>query len=258
MSHPIARIWKAGYRDLVSVVPPDAPISPHSKFRPESRGKAPGIRRGDGFWSGYNFLKADRPSGKEVAGWVNDGANVGMLAARFPGLDIDCEDPSLAALIEQEALKVLGPAPVRTSRPPRKLLVYRTDEPFSRMAATITFNGRTHTVEVLSAGRQYVIYGAHPSGTTYGWEEPLWDTTPGDLTVVDSDAIREFFAHLSTVLDGRATVEVVGDGGLADDKAPPQELLEAPSFEALADDGETKSDTDTDTDEDRKHDGDDD
>ena len=62
MSHPIARIWKAGYHDLVSVVPPDAPISPQSSLRPEARGKVPGIRRADGFWSGYNFLKADRPT----------------------------------------------------------------------------------------------------------------------------------------------------------------------------------------------------
>lgn len=233
MSHPVSRIWGAGYRDLVSVVPPDAPISPQSSLRPEARGKVPGVRRGDGFWSGYDWLHGGAPSGQEVARWVNDGANIGMLAARFPGLDIDCEDPSLAKLIEQEALKVLGPAPIRTSRPPRKLLVYRTDEPFSRMAAKITFNGLTHTVEVLSGGRQYVIYGDHPSGTTYGWEDPLWDTTPADLAVIGPDDVTAFFEHLRTMLNGRATVEVVGDGAAADDKAPPQELLLAPTFEAL-------------------------
>lgn len=233
VSHPVSRIWKAGYRDLVSVVPPDASISPQSRLRPDSRGKAPGIRRADGFWSGYNFLHADPPDAETVAKWVNDGANIGLLSAHYPGLDIDCDNPALAKLLQQEALKVLGPAPVRTSRPPRRLLVYRTETPFSRLAAVITFQGVEHTVEVLCGARQYVVYGSHPSGTTYGWEAPLWDTAPDDLTVIDADAIRGFFEHLGSLLDGRATVEVVGDGTDAADKAPPQELLRAPSFEAL-------------------------
>lgn len=234
MSHPIARIWKAGYHDLVSVVPPDAPISPQSSLRPEARGKVPGMKRSeDGFWTGYNFLRAPTPTGREVARWVNEGANIGMLAGRFPCLDIDCDSAPVANLIQQEALKFLGPAPVRTSRPPRKMLVYRTDEPFGRMSAKITVGSNEHVVEVLGAGRQYVIYGAHPSGTTYGWETPLWDFAPEDLAEISPERVRAFFTHLSNLLENRATVTFSGDGALSEEKAPPQESLRAPSIEAL-------------------------
>ena len=235
MSHPIATAWKAGYTNLVSVVPPGAPISPNSRLRPEARGKVPGIKRRDGLWSGYDFLRSDSPSSSDVAEWVKDGANIGLLAGNFPGLDIDVEDEQLARLIRQEAVKVLGPAPVRLSREPRKLMVYRTSQPFKRIAARIEFKGESHTVEFLGHGRQYLIYGQHPSGSQYGFEAGygLGDIAAEDLTEITGEDAHAFILHLKELLGDRAFVEVIGTSTISSDNAPPQELLEAPSFEAL-------------------------
>ena len=235
MSHPITEAWKAGYRDLVSVVPPDAPISPNSRLKPEARGKVPGIRRGDGYWSGYDFLRTLRPQAADVANWVRAGANIGILGESFPGLDIDVDHPQLAQLVQQEAIKVLGDAPVRLSREPRKLLMYRTSAPFKRVAARIEFQGVNHTVEFLSAGRQYLIYGRHPSGSDYGFAPGagLADHPAESLQEITGDDALGFLNHLKTLLAGRAEVEIIGDPSMSSENAPPQELLEAPNFDAL-------------------------
>jgi len=49
-----------------------------------------------------------RPSLEDVRHWLVDGANVGLLANRFPGVDIDCTDEKLAQIIEDAALREAG------------------------------------------------------------------------------------------------------------------------------------------------------
>lgn len=220
------KLFVAGYRDLVSVVPPDATIAPTSTLKPEARGKVPGKRRYDGLWVGYPFTKDDPPSPQDIAEWEAWGANFGLRADRFPGLDIDVEHPQLAQLVVQEAHRLLGTAPVRTSRSCRKLLVYRADEPFSRIACTITLAGKEHTVEMLGEGRQYLVHGQHPSGIPYGWEgRPLWDWPVDDLETVTAEDVLAFFCALAQKLEGRATVEIHGTGERKADTAPPQDHL---------------------------------
>lgn len=231
-----SKLFEAGYTDLVSVVPPKARLAPTTSLKLDARGKVPGKRRLDGRWVGYPWLKDDPPSPRDIAEWESWNANIGLRADRFPGLDVDVEDPTLATLVIQEAERMLGPAPRRTSRDPRRLLVYRSDEPFTRMAATIAYRGEDHVVEMLAKGRQYLVAGDHPSGTKYGWEgEPLWERAPEKLSLVTPDMVQEFFEHLRELLQGRAGVVIQGSGETKDTAAPPQESLEAPSLEALED-----------------------
>lgn len=227
------RIFDAGYTDLVSVVPPGAELSPTSSLKPSALGKVPGRRKSNGTWVGYNWLAAEPPTVADLERWEKWGANVGLRADMYPALDIDCDDPQLAQFVQQEAQRVLGTAPIRTSKPPRRLLVYRTDKPFGRVAAEIEYRGVVHTVEVLSAGRQYLVAGAHPSGSLYAWDVPLWGTAPEALHPITADAALAFFRHLDDRLSGRATVRVLGSGALAAEDAPPQGSLEAPDLDAL-------------------------
>src|SRR5438270_7635393 len=84
-----ARLFAAGYRDLISVLPPTATLSPKSKMPPRNLGKAPGRRGGDGDWTGFGGWQKYETTLKDIELWEADGANIGLRAKNFPGLDID-------------------------------------------------------------------------------------------------------------------------------------------------------------------------
>lgn len=229
------KLHAAGYTALVSVVPPGAPISPRSKIDPSQRGKCPGKHGGNG-WYGYDFLRADPPTTEDAAAWDNAGANVGLLGEFFPGLDIDSEDARLTKAVRRLAVKHLGAAPVRTSREPRSLLVYRTSEPFNRIYATVTFAEKEHRIEMLGRGRQYLVHGKHPSGSDYGWDgKPLWTNAPDSLATVTAAQVEGFFAALQEALGEKGIQVTIGRETREEMATPVQEALLAPSLEALRD-----------------------
>lgn len=221
------KLYEGGYTDLVSVIPPDGVLATNSRIDPSQRGKVPGLLSSNGVqWYGYSFTK------QKVAHEILDAseANIGLLGNNFPGLDIDVDDEQLAQVIQVQAFKFFGSAPIRVSRHPRLLLPYRTFEPFARMALKIEYKGKEHTVEVLGKGRQYVIHGTHPSGSEYGWlEAPLWEWALEDLGTMTKESVDKFFTHLEEVLGDRAVCRRVGDGTTKEENAPPQEELLAPS-----------------------------
>lgn len=224
-------LYDLGYTDLVSVIPPTAPIAPTSRIRPEQRGKVPGrkVERG---WAGYDWLKhvATRD---DVVQWERDGANIGIKGAKFPALDIDTMDPWLSDTIQAVAIRSLGYAPVRTGKAPKRLLMYRVNgAPFGRIAATLTDpSGVGHLVEFLGAGRQYLIHGDHPSGRSYEWNTLL--PQPSGLTRVTSEEVVEFFATLEAELAPFGyTMRRMGDAAPGVAAQSPDDL-KAPSIAAL-------------------------
>ena len=78
------------------------------------------------------------------------------------------------------------------------MLVYRTDQPFAKLAVT--------GAEVLGAGQQFVAFGRHPAGRLYGW--PLGDTpldTPlEDSPAVDRDSCAQLLGELAQLLPQRS------------------------------------------------------
>jgi len=64
--HPALLLFDAGYTDLVPIVPPDAELSPYSRLKPDQRGKAVGVRRPDGRWSGLPHWQETNPSREQV------------------------------------------------------------------------------------------------------------------------------------------------------------------------------------------------
>ncbi len=228
-------LYEAGYHDLIPVLPPAAKLSPGSRISPTNCGKAPGRKGADGFWTGFGNWRKHETTLEDVQRWDADGANIGLRAARFPGLDIDSLDPEIADQVEQLALAILGPAPVRVGRAPKRLLMYRTEAPFPRMRLRMKRDGGdSHLIELLGDGQQYLVSGVHPTTMRpYSWlREP---STADRLTAITSEQVEAFFARLGEVFEAQG-YDVQRDGaGRQGERAAPvnQDDLHAPSIEAL-------------------------
>ena len=147
-------------------------------------------------------------------GYSNGG--VGLLARAYPGVDIDVRNEECAQALEVATLLELGTAPIRVGSWPKRLLLYRTDKPFSKMKAYLTDpqgntsgdDGKEYAVEFLGEGQQFLIYGRHPDGHEYTW--PNGDG-PGDvdmweLTEITAEKVAEFIAVLPIYLPAGWTV----------------------------------------------------
>jgi P4 family phage/plasmid primase-like protien len=208
-----------GYADLISVVPPHAKLSPGSAIREEDKGKSPGIRYADGLWGGYNWRKAAPPTHAEVEQWMKAKANVGLRANLFPAIDIDCTDEKLSNVIRGLAFTYLGMAPERVGRAPKRLLVYKTTEPFRRMRLWIRTGNAKHLIEVLGDGQQFVVAGIHPvTGKPYTWPAGILDAD--DLEEVTRDQIDEWLTMVQDTLEIFGyECEREGSGALARERA---------------------------------------
>lgn len=230
--YPAVRLFERGYTDLVSVAPPGSQIRPGSRLDPSQLGKAPSKPTPQG-WVGYSWL-TENPTHADVTSWALAGANIGLRGDRYPALDIDSLDPTVAGRVEAFARKMLGAAPLRFGKEPKRLLVYRTASPFPRRALIVKpKDGPSHLIEMLGSGRQYLVSGTHPSGVAYRWEgEPLWNVSPDMLTEVTAESIEMFFDALALEMSDVGEVEIVG-GNTTRGQAAAQEDLKAPSLEAL-------------------------
>src|SRR5688572_2278579 len=109
MTHVPVQLFENGFVDLVSVLPPNATLSPNSKISQTSLGKSPGVKYANGTYGGYPW-RTFRPSIDDVTKWALDGNNIGLLAEKFPACDIDVLDPQLSQLLQEQVVKVLGAA----------------------------------------------------------------------------------------------------------------------------------------------------
>lgn len=233
-----AELYDSGFTDLVSVIPPGAQLTPSSKIAAANIGKIPGLRGQSGLWYGYDWRK-HRATAEDVKQWALAGANVGIRADNFPAVDIDTMDERLAQIIEDVALAKFGPAPVRYGKKPKRLLVYRTDEPFSRMRLWVQKGEDTHLVEILGQGQQYLVYGTHPSTLKpYSWRDDIKPTTPSELSTISREQADAFLEELKATIEqlGAGTVTREGNGKpITHTTAGDQASLLAPSLKLLED-----------------------
>lgn len=162
---------------------------------------------------------------EQVAKFAGNGyaeGSVGLLAKRFPGVDIDVSDEECAVAIEKFALARLGSAPMRFGAFPKRLLMYGTDTPFSKLKVYLTgpngpkgTDGKDYAVEVLGDGQQYLIYGEHPDGFEYRWPSgggpkdcDVWDLSP-----LSKQAASDFLAALPECLPTGWSVRGTATGG---------------------------------------------
>lgn len=152
--------------------------------------------------------------------------SVGLLASRFPALDLDIMNLACADAVAAHAQRELGSAPVRYGgATPKRLLMYTTRSPFAKVKVFLSGpngdrgpDGKQYAVEVLGDGQQYVIYGQHPSGTEYNWPagdgpetHDVWDLT--SITLAD---VQRFLLKLPECLpEGWSVVSGSGSSGEA-------------------------------------------
>jgi putative DNA primase/helicase len=135
-----------------------------------------------------------------------DAANTGILTKLVPAIDVDLLNPEAAQAIEdlaRERFEEHGNILVRFGKPPKRAILLRTDEPFTKILGNvISPNGNAEKIEVLADGQQLVVFGTHPeTQQPYRWRggEP-GQTQRGDLPYVREDDLREFIADAVRLL----------------------------------------------------------
>jgi putative DNA primase/helicase len=229
-------LYDKGYADIVSVIPPGAQLVPSSKIVQAQVGKVPGRKTANGLWAGYDWRRHE-PTIEDVRQWSVDGASIGLRADYRPAVDIDCAEPGLAQIIEDYAQAELGAAPCRVGRAPKRLLMYRCDEPFGRMRLWIKTATGDHLVEVLGQGQQFLVHGIHPgTARPYTWDQPL--PRAYELATITREQADKFVSGLGEMLElsGIGTCKREGDGKpITHAAASDQIALRAPSIEVLSD-----------------------
>lgn len=227
------KVFALGYTDLVSVIPPGAQLTPTSKITQAMLGKIPGKKLANGLWAGYVWQK-HQATLEDARKWAFDMASIGLRADHFPGVDIDVLDETLAQIIQDSAYAHLGTAQTRTGMPPKRLLMYRTNESFGRMRLLFGKGADEHMVEILGKGQQFLIHGTHPRTLKpYVWDEEL--PAASDLTLITREQADAFLTQLAHDLEllGMHRIERHGDGRLADKTVGEQTSLFAPSMDLL-------------------------
>ena len=120
--------------------------------------------------------------------------NIGVLTEDTPAVDLDILDETVAAQMQAFVEDLLGEAPIRIGRAPKRMLVCRTSTPFRKVTSRfwISPDGGMHRVEILGAGQQFVAFGIHPdTQRAYRWIGEDIRTIPADdLPLIDEAAAR--------------------------------------------------------------------
>jgi bifunctional DNA primase/polymerase-like protein len=100
--------------------------------------------------------------------------NTGALTKLVPAIDIDINNPNAAEAVEtlaREHFEEHGHILVRVGRPPRRAVLLRTDEPFTKLKLDlITPQDTSEKIEILADGQQLVLFGIHPdTHQPYRW-----------------------------------------------------------------------------------------
>jgi hypothetical protein len=222
---PFDALWRLGYRNLVPIIPPGAPLSERSGMAKrlaagdDARGKAPGVRGRDGSWSGFDWIPYEADE-HDLRRWAASGAGVGIKTG-LDGLaliDADTLDERLAAVIERAIEQHLGVLPVRVGRYPKAGYVCRVEGEFRY--SRIEFGARDERgrlkerVEILAHGRQFVAAGTHPvTGKPYHWPRGLppyvdLPTVPAAALTALLEALRPLLPAASEIVQEGAKTEV--------------------------------------------------
>lgn len=224
-------LYEAGFVTTIPITPPDCPLAPGTKLRPQDRGKVPGLRNGTTDWWGFDWIKHETAPA-DLDKWTAIGAGVGLRTKDFPAVDVDVLDERLSALVQALVQERLGWAPRRVGRAPKVVLAYRTAEPFKRRRLWFRVPGmaKRQLVEVLGDGQQYVVEGLHAElRRPYVWDIELEAVGAAGLTLIDRDQVEGMLGALRELLEREGCTEIELEGsGAAKGPAPPQEELTAP------------------------------
>jgi AAA domain/Bifunctional DNA primase/polymerase, N-terminal len=115
--------------------------------------------------------------------------NTGILTERTPALDIDIRFQEVADAVSDLVRELYGDKGTLLTRfgsLPKRAILFRTDQPFSKQRVAFTAqDGTSHAVEFLGSGQQIVVDGIHPdTHKPYAWHGGYapgairWDDLP--------------------------------------------------------------------------------
>lgn len=143
--------------------------------------------------------------------------NTGIVCTGLRAIDIDIDNPTIAAKVKSAALARFGEAPMRMrDNAPRVLLLYRAalGEPGKRSIVSKTGLGK---VEVLGRGQQFVAYGIHASGAALRWQPEGPTAWAADsLPAVTEEQVSAFFEDIAPIIQA----DVKADAASGDDHQP--------------------------------------
>lgn len=154
--------------------------------------------------------ESNEADSKLLKRWLKSGFGengIGIVTGKVIAVDIDVLDEGIAKELEDWCHMNIGMAPVRVGQAPKRLLVYRTDEPFPKITSRsfdnpalpdVEKNGRMrrprNRIEVLADGQQFVAFAIHPdTGKPFEWlhGESLLDIPFDNLPIITSAQARE-------------------------------------------------------------------
>jgi hypothetical protein len=173
-------------------------------------GKAPpvfgknGAKRGLGGWQNLEDVTPE-----QIDGWGRDwpdATNTGILTRYAPALDLDIlnEDAAIAAedYIRWQ-FEERGTVLVRIGRAPKRAILFRSVDPFSKIVANVTApNGAAEKIEFLADGQQLAVAGIHPdTKQPYRWHggEP-GEIQHQDLPLITADEAQALIEDLTELL----------------------------------------------------------
>ena len=119
-----------------------------------------------------------QPTESAIDIWARDythARNTGILTRTTPAVDIDVLDDDVANELQDLLIELIsnnGRVMVRFGQAPKRVILFQTDQPFSKLSTPIFLSPdqRKHKVEILCDGQQVVTHGLHPdTGRLYTW-----------------------------------------------------------------------------------------
>lgn len=191
--------FEAEYKDIIPIVPPDAKLVDGVNL---PKGKCPGKPNPNGEWLGFKNWQDHKTTLRECIHWDESGCSVGLRSKNYPGIDIDVRDENLAEEIEELATRLFGQTLVRIGSYPKRLMMYQTDEPFSKMKLSFEVDDDIHAVEILADGQQYVVEGIHPvTKKAYFFTDESKPMFLKNLPKITADQCRMFLDRLQERLE---------------------------------------------------------
>lgn len=166
-------------------------------------------------WPQLKSTKEDLKKWLSPSGGYFETGGVGVTTKNTPAVDIDVLDADIAEKMEEFVRENLGAAPVRIGQAPKRMMVFRTDEPFTKMTSKKYEDmlGCKHQIEILGDGQQFVAYHIHPkTGRPYYWPngDGIATTKYADLISVTRDQCVEVIEFFESLAAQMSDWEVVG------------------------------------------------
>src|SRR6516165_6986950 len=135
-----------------------------------------------------------------------DAENTGILTRNTPAFDLDIlnEEAAVAAeLFVKERFEERGYCPVRIGFPPKRALIFQTDDPFDKLIVNFApTHKKPEKIEFLCNGQQIVVSGIHPdTHKPYNWfgGEP-WRIKRNELPYISEEEAQELINDVAEML----------------------------------------------------------